>query len=378
MIKQTFKDKFGVAPSLSIQAPGRINLIGEHTDYNDGFVLPAAVNKGIHFALNHNDTGKLRIYSIDFDDYWESDIQIIEKTDKGWGNYIMGTLQQFQKRSIPLSGIDCVVGGDIPIGSGMSSSAALVCGFATGLNKLFKADLSQWDIAKLGRQVENEFVGTACGIMDQFASVFGKTGHAMLLDCGSLDFEYVPVDLEGHTLVLINTMVKHQNTNSGYNDRPAECAEALRLLQEKYPTIQNFKDIETVDYHNYLSEKAPILKKRVDYVFQENRRVLEARNCLEQGNILGFGQLLYASHDGLSTQYEVSCKELDLLVELAHREEITGARMMGGGFGGCTLNLIDNLNINEVVQSMQVAYKEETGLEAEAYFVEIEDGCRVL
>lgn len=374
--EQTFQKHFGDNPKVQVHAPGRINLIGEHTDYNNGFVLPAAIDKGIQFAMSLNTTGQLHVYAQNFEQTWSNPINDIQKTNIEWGNYLLGTILQFQKRNITISGIDCVFGGDIPIGSGMSSSAALVCGFATALNELTQANLSQWEIAQLGKQVENEFVGTACGIMDQFASVFGKQQHAMFLDCQSLEFQYIPIHLKDCQLVLINSMVKHKNVDSGYNDRPADCKEAVGILQKKHPNIQSLRDINAPMLDDF-NESETKLKNRATFILEENQRVLATCEALKKDDFKTFGDLLYASHKGLNEQYEVSCQELNLLVKLAQKNEALGARMMGGGFGGCTLNLIESKKAQATIEKILQQYQEQTSIKAEAYWVQVQDGIKI-
>jgi len=376
-IKETFKIQFGYVPTIQIHAPGRINLIGEHTDYNNGFVLPAAIDKGIQFALSLNPTGQLQVYSQNFEKMWSSKLDNIQKTEVAWANYLLGTILQFQKRNIDIIGIDCAFGGDIPIGSGMSSSAALVCGFAKALNEITNAGLNDWDIAKLGRQVENEFVGTACGIMDQFASVFGKENHAMLLDCRSLEFQYIPIKLKDHQLILLNSMVKHKNSDSGYNDRPADCQKAVKVLQKAYPNIQSFRDINA-DMLTAFKEESLKLKNRASFIIDENQRVQAACNALKENNLQTFGNLLFASHQGLDQEYEVSCPELNLLVQLAKQNGAIGARMMGGGFGGCTLNLFKSINAEATIQRIIQEYETKTNIKAEAYYISIKDGIKII
>ncbi|MGB0929513.1 MAG: galactokinase [Chitinophagales bacterium] len=375
-IATTFQQTFRNRPQFYVKAPGRINLIGEHTDYNMGFVLPAAIDKHILFGFAANETeDTCRLRALDMSDSYECSLKNIQKTEYSWVNYLLGVVQQIQKRNIEIKGFDCVFAGNIPIGSGLSSSAALECGFARGLCELAGVTLEKWEIARIGNQTENQFLGIQSGILDQFSSTFGQKDKVMLMDCRSQTFEYLPLELGDYCLVLINSNVKHEHTTSGYNDRPTECKQAVRLLQNDFPEIESLRDVTFPMLKKYASKLPPILLKRCQFILAENERVHQFCEHLKTGQVLSLGDLLYQSHHGLQHLYEVSCTELDLLVDLTRNiPEILGARMMGGGFGGCTLNLIKRESAKAVTSQILAQYRIETGIAAEIYFVEIENG----
>lgn len=375
-IIQSFREAFDKKPEVFIKAPGRINLIGEHTDYNLGWALPAAIDKHVLFGFSKNNTDRhCRILALDFADRMEFSLDDFQKSDKSWANYLLGIIQQFQLKGIELTGFDCAIAGNIPVGAGLSSSAALECGFGRGLSELFESSLPKWELARLGKKAENDFVGLQCGILDQFASLFGKANHAMLLDCRSQEFEYVPLNLGAHCFVLINSNVPHEHTISGYNDRPAECREAVAILQKKYPELQSLRDL-TLPMLEYCKPHLPEnLFRRCCFILAENLRVQQFCAHLKNADFGKLGALLYQSHLGLQQQYEVSCPELDLLVDLTRPEAgVLGSRMMGGGFGGCTLNLMKKENCQTLTFEIMVQFRMRTGIQLEAYFVRIEKG----
>lgn len=350
---------------FGLKSPGRINLIGEHIDYNDGFVLPAAIDKCIYMKLKSNGHGtRCTIKSKGFDSVLVLDLKSLEKGTEGWHNYVIGVLAEIQKLTDGLSGFDCEMESKVPVGSGVSSSAALECGLAFGINELFGLGLDKWRLIKVGQSAEHNYVGTKCGIMDQFASVMGKEGHAMLLDCRSLDFDYIKTDMGPYRLLLLNTNVAHNLSTGEYNRRREECEEGLELLSQKHEVEKSFRNI-TLDMLQASREDMPdLIYNRCTYVVEEIDRVLQAVDYLKQKELRELGALMYRTHNGLSELYEVSCSELDFLVELSKREpEILGARMMGGGFGGCTLNLIHKDAITEFVYKASKAYKAEFGIE---------------
>lgn len=379
-IAATFRQTFESHPRFYVKASGRINLIGEHTDYNMGFVLPAAIDKHILFGFAANGTeDTCRLRALDMNDSYECSLKDIQKTEHSWVNYLLGVTQQVQKRNIEVKGFDCVFAGNIPIGSGLSSSAALECGFARGLCELAGVTLEKWEIARIGNQTENQFLGIQSGILDQFSSTFGAKDKVMLMDCRSQTFEYVPLELGDYCLVLINTNVKHEHTTSGYNDRPTECKQAVQLLQNDFPEIKSLRDVTSAMLEKSASKLPSTLLKRCNFILAENERVHQFCGHLKSGEILPLGELLYQSHHGLQHLYEVSCEELDLLVDFTRNmPEVLGARMMGGGFGGCTLNLIKKQDSERITSEIMEAYQKETGIEAEAYFVEIEDGVQLI
>jgi galactokinase len=358
-------DIAGFAFDLEIASPGRINLIGEHTDYNDGYVLPAAIDKRIvmRFRASGSST-RCTIKSKGFDSVLVVDLQNIAKGTEGWHSYVLGVLNEMQLLTKDLKGFDCEMETDIPVGSGVSSSAALECGLAFGLNELFGLGLDKWQIVKLGQRAEHNFVGTQCGIMDQFASVMGKNGHSMLLDCRSLDFEYIPTDMDPYVILMLNTNVKHNLSTSGYNDRKEESSSGLKIIAERYGVPNSFRNI-TLDMVNECREDlGDVRYKRCSYVLEENQRVLKASEQLKNNDLVSLGKLLYESHEGQSKKYEVSCPELDFLVDFSRDwEEVLGARMVGGGFGGCTLNIIHREAVGSFVDAASKAYQKKFAIE---------------
>jgi len=348
-------------PAVFVDSPGRINLIGEHTDYNHGFVMPTAIDKKIYFEIRKNDTPTAcSIYSETFNYRLNFDLKIIEKSSSTWENYILGVVNELQKRGKKLEGFDCYIKSELPIGAGISSSAALECGLASGLNKLFELNLSKQEIVNLSQAAENNFVGSQCGIMDQYASVMSKKDHLILLDCLSLEAEFIPANFKSCKILLINSKVSHSIADSEYNTRRKECESGLKIIRDQYEEVETLRDVtlELLDScKSRLSEKQ---YNRVLYVLQENKRVLTAADLLNSGELQAFGKLMVQSHYGLRDLYEVSCKELDFLVKFSEEKEfIYGSRMMGGGFGGCTINLIEEAHIADFSEEITIAYQKE-------------------
>jgi galactokinase len=375
-ITDKFDLLFNKTPIL-IRSPGRINLIGEHTDYNDGFVFPAAIDKSVYFAVATNNKQKLRFYSYDLDEYFEMEISTLSKSKITWANYLLGVYAQFIKAGYKPGGVDCVFGGDIPSGAGLSSSAAIENGFAFALNKLFHINTNKLEMVKMSQQAEHEYAGVKCGIMDQFASMFGKKNKAIKLDCRSLDFDYVNIDLTDNTLILCDTKVKHKLASSEYNFRRRECEEGVNVLQKHHKNITALRDVSLQMMEQYKSEFDPVVYKRCTYVVKENKRVEEAFRALQKNDMQQLGQLMYESHEGLRDEFEVSCRELDLLFDEARKaEEVIGSRMMGGGFGGCTINLVKNDGVTSFSEKITKAYHQATGIYPEIIMVTIDDGTR--
>ena len=339
-VSSIFKSKFEREP-LVVIAPGRINLIGEHTDYNNGFVMPAAVNKQLVFAVAPNHTSKFNFFSVDFNvsiSFAESELQ----AGGEWQNYLMGVIDAMKKRGLGMGGVDCVFGGDIPSGGGMSSSAALCCGFGFALDKIFDLHLTRLELAKIGQYAEHNFAGVMCGIMDQYASLFGRKDAALLLDCRSLQHEHLPFDFPDIEILLINTKVSHALASTAYNNRRAACEEGVAWLQRTRPDIKSLRDVsigELETLHTLASEDVFV---KCRFVVKEIWRAQQAAALLKAEDLKGFGKLMFQTHWGLSKEYEVSCEESDMLVNLASTfpGEVLGARQMGGGFGGCTINLV--------------------------------------
>lgn len=348
------------ADTVYVASPGRINLIGEHIDYNDGYVLPAAIDKYIYFKIKKNGTNNMcTIRSKGFSNVLEIELTDLTTATQGWHDYIIGVLAEIQKLSNGLKGFDCEIDSKVPVGSGVSSSAALECGLAFGLNELFALGLDKWQLIRIGQNAEHKYVGTKCGIMDQFASVMGKKAHVLFLDCSSLDFEYVPAVLEPYRLLLLNTNVSHNLSTGEYNLRRAQCDEGLDLLTCHFSIEASFRNLTLAMLEETKDQLGPLLYNRCAYVVAETERVLQAVQALKDNDLKALGRLMYDTHEGLSTQYEVSCPELDFLVALAKTEPaILGSRMMGGGFGGCTLNLIHKGSIVSFVERASVLYKD--------------------
>lgn len=374
-----FKALYGSEPEAVIRAPGRINLIGEHTDYNQGLVLPAAIDKSIYFAVKRNDLRKCRFYALDVDQSAEVTLPVTTKTGKLWAQYIQGACKVLEDKGYRVLGFDCVFGGDIPIGSGLSSSAALDCGMISAISLLSDIPLDRWGIVEVSNISNNTFLGIQSGILDQFASVFGASGSCMSLDCRTKNFLHHQVDFGSYELILINSNVKHDHSDSGYNDRPAECKRAIEQLNRLGLQIDSLRDLSMDDLLLLRSKLDPILFSRAKYLIEENQRVLEFIKALERQDIFQLGQLLYASHEGLQHLYEVSCPELDLLVDLTRPEEgVAGSRMMGGGFGGCTLNLIKSTEADRVLERITSSYKTQTSIDASVYKVRISNGLEII
>ncbi|MDC6365897.1 galactokinase [Muricauda sp. AC10] len=353
---------------LVITSPGRINLIGEHIDYNDGYVLPAAIDKYITFKMSVNGLDKqCRVRSKGFGEMFQIDLDSISKGPSGWKNYILGVLDGLLQKTDKLRGFDCIIESHLPIGSGVSSSAALECGLAFGLNELFGLGLNKWEIIKLSQKAEHEFVGTKCGIMDQFASVMGKKDNAILLDCKTLDFEYIPLDIEPYLILLLNTNVTHNLATGEYNIRRSQCKEGLSIVQKHFQ-VGTFRNVTQEMIEHCRAEMGQTIYNRCSYVVEENSRVLEAVQAIRRTDLEAFGQLLYKTHEGLSQKYEVSCPELDFLVDFSKQwKEVLGSRMMGGGFGGCTLNIVHKEAVDDYVEQIGEAYKKKFLIELSSF-----------
>ncbi len=367
---ENFKAEF------TVHAPGRINLIGEHTDYNNGFVLPTAIDKTIkvHFAAN-NSPYSCNIYSRTYNKILSFDLRKISRSEEQWENYILGVVNEIQKRGKFPEGFDCIIESDLPVGAGISSSAALESGVAFGLNELFGLDLSREAIAELSRDAEHNYVGTRCGIMDQYASVLSREGHLILLDCRSLEATYVPANFNGHKLLLLNTMVSHSLASSEYNTRRRECEEAVQHIKERYPEVRSLRDVNLARLAEFRNSLPEVLYRRAHYVIAENDRVLKAVEAIKQDDLQQFGSLMYESHRGLRDNYEVSCKELDFLVDLSvDHKAVKGSRMMGGGFGGCTINLIEEDAVEDFIKIASEAYHKKFKITPEAIVVSPEQG----
>ncbi len=359
------------------QSPGRINIIGEHTDYNEGFVLPAAIDKKSIFKLKKNGNNEaVRVRAANLKEQFSFDLTNFQPLPQGWQNYIMGVVRELQNLGAGFTGFEGEFSGDVPIGSGMSSSAALECSLAFGLNELFDLGFDRWQLIKACQLAEHHFAGIQCGIMDQFASVMGKKDQVMLLDCRSLEFKYYPFDLGKYQLLLLNTNVSHTLSSSAYNTRREECGEGVYIIQKKYPDITSLRDVRINMLQHCRSEMRENIFSRCRHVVTENQRVLAATEALTNHQLDTLGQLMYQSHFSLQNDYKVSCPELDYLVELTlDKDYILGSRMMGGGFGGCTINLIEKSQTDAFINWAAEQYRQQFGISLSPYLVSIEDGA---
>jgi galactokinase len=373
-IQQEFIHRFKEKPLL-VFSPGRINLIGEHTDYNDGFVFPAAIDKGIYAAIQKTKTNTSTVIALDKNESYQfttSTISILDEND--WRNYVLGVVNEVQKKGKTIPNFNLIFSGDIPLGAGLSSSAALENSITFGLNELFQLQLTKEEMIFISQQAEHNFVGVKCGIMDQYASMFGEKDKAIHLDCRTLKATTHPVTFEGYELVLINTNVKHTLADSAYNKRRTVCENISKLLGVSALRDAKENDLATLKDSISLEDYEQVL-----YVIQENKRTLQAVKALENKEVLNFGNLLFESHNGLSKQYKVSCKELDFLVEKAQQSSaVIGARMMGGGFGGCTINLIKSTEKDFFLKRVQQDYQQEFKHNCSIYEVNLSNGTQII
>jgi galactokinase len=371
-----FKKHFSGDPLLFI-APGRINLIGEHTDYNNGFVMPAAIDKHFEFAVKANGTGRFNFYAADLDEHVSFSFDELKKGDR-WVNYLMGVVDGFVKRGKKISGVDVAFGSTIPSGAGLSSSAALCSGLGFALNTIFHCGFGLIDLALIAQESEHHFAGTRCGIMDMYASLFSKPGTVMLLDCRTNQHEYLSVNFEGYEFFLIDTKVKHSLASSGYNDRRKSCEEGVEALHQKYAQVQSLRDVDQAMLASVKEDVTTETFRRCKYVVEEIERTQQAAKALTAGHLDAFGKLMYATHWGLSRDYEVSCEESDWLVKLAEESGVTGARQMGGGFGGCTINLIRSSEKSSFLQKVKAKYFAVFKKEPDFYSVKLSEGVHAV
>jgi len=370
---ELYQQQFGEGAKVFF-SPGRINLLGEHVDYNGGFVLPAAINKGIWFAIAPNNSNTANFVAADIQESFSVEIDHIRKED-GWKNYVLGVLFVLIKKRYVIAGFNCVFGGNVPQGAGLSSSAALEAGLVYALNDLFNLGLNREQMALIAQEAEHSFPGTKCGIMDMFASLHGKENNCMMLDCNSLQYEYLPLELNEYELVLINTKVHHSLNDGQYNRCFQEAMEGLSFFQTLNSLVTSYRSISTDVVNQFKDNLSPEVYDRCIYITQEIERTKQAAIYLKENNVVEFGKLMYQTHQGLSELYKVSCAELDFLVnEAKSKYDIIGARMMGGGFGGCTINLIAKHNREQLVAEIVAAYKDTFGIDAEVYVVETSNG----
>lgn len=372
--QQHFREEFRL-----YRSPGRINLIGEHTDYNNGYVLPAAIDKAVYIAMGKSDGVSGKWISVDFSEDVDTDLQDIKPVTQHWANYILGIVDQFRKRGHSIPAVNLVVAADLPVGAGLSSSAALEAAVAFALNDLFEFGYSRLELARICQQSENEFIGVRCGIMDMFASLHGKKDHIIRLDCRSLAFDYVPFKLTDYEVMLLDTNVKHSLASSEYNLRRQQCEEGVAILKKYDSSIESLRDVSIAFIKEHKEELPPLVYQRCLYVVEENERLLNACSALHKEDFVSFGQMMFGSHDGLQHQYEVSCEELDFLADAARQnKDVLGARMMGGGFGGCTINLVKKTAAVDWYHQLAPVYQQRFGKPLTMHEVHIGEGTERL
>lgn len=371
-----FESVFQKKPEFIFLSPGRINIIGEHIDYNDGFVLPAAINKYICFAISKNENSECHLIAKDLNETyqfnWNDELKPI---DKMWANYILGVLHQLKNSNFEMQGFNMVFSSTIPMGAGLSSSAALECGVGFAVNSIFKLGLSKKDIALIGQKSEHTFVGVNCGIMDQFASVFGKKNNVIKLNCNTLEYEYYQADFNNYSLLLLDSNVKHTHLTSGYNVRRQEVEQGLSIIKLHFPEVKTYRNCSENMVLELQEKLGETLFKRCHFVVKEIQRVQDAAIAIENSDLKKLGELMAQTHIGLSKEYEVSCDELDFLVDAVQNEKsVLGARMMGGGFGGCSINLVEKGLENELIKKIAAKYKTAFGIDLKSYKVKISKG----
>ncbi len=375
IVRTIFKEKFNTQGEVYF-SPGRINLIGEHTDYNGGFVLPGAVDKGMLIEIKPNGTDKIRAYAIDLKEYAEFGLNEEDKPEAGWAKYIFGVVRELAKRGGKTGGFDTVFTGDVPLGAGMSSSAALESAYAFALNEIYKLGFDKKELVKVGQMTEHNYVGVKCGIMDQFASLFGKEGHLIKLDCSNMEFEYVPFNPKGYKVVLLDSVVKHALVGSPYNERRLSCERVAKELHKKYPEVEfvcqaNFDQLKSVK--DLVSEED---YRRAEYAVGEAERLRAACDAMTKGDFETVGKMMYGTHWGMSKLYEVSCEELDFLATIAEECGVSGSRIMGGGFGGCTINIVKEDLYDAFIAKAKKEFAAKYGHEPKVYDVVIGAGSR--
>lgn len=377
-LRERFTTRFGEAACM-VRSPGRINLIGEHTDYNQGYVLPAAIDKAIYLAIRPRKDELVNLFAADLDAAFQTPLASLQRSDEGWPNYVLGVIDQLVKKGCKLGGMDIMLSGDVPLGAGLSSSAAVECATAFALNEVFALKLEKVEMVKLAQRAENEFAGVQCGIMDQFASMMGRAEHLLRLDCRSLAYEYIPFRTDDIDLLLLDTGVKHSLASSEYNLRRQQCETGVAIIQRSYPEVQSLRDV-TVEMLNECREKMDgIVFRRCEYVVEENSRLLAGCDDLARNDLAEFGRKMFETHKGLSELYEVSCAEADALVNLVQNNpDVPGARMMGGGFGGCTINIVKKGKIPGLLNKITSVYEQQFKRELKHYQVRIDEGTSLV
>lgn len=371
---QKFKEIYSQEPSV-YKSPGRINIIGEHTDYNEGFVLPAAIDKAVYVAISKRADNEIHLYACKYDEHYQGNVEEVVPATLQWANYILGVVKELQKLNLNIGGFNLALDGNIPGGAGLSSSAAVECGVAFALNDIFDFQLEKLQMVLAAQKAEHHFIGVMCGIMDQFASMFGKKEHAIRLDCKTLAYDYVPLHLPGYQLLLFNTNVKHNLASSAYNDRRASCFKGVDLIKAHYPEVNSLRDASLAMLDECVKNQDADVYQKCKYVIEEIERLQLACDDLAADDLVSLGKRMFETHEGLSKLYEVSCEELDFLVDqVRDNPHVLGARMMGGGFGGCTLNLVKESEVQQITDSLAAAYLAKFGHELTTYTVKVGDG----
>lgn len=377
-LKERFAARFGEAACI-VRSPGRINLIGEHTDYNQGFVLPAAIDKAIYLAIRPRKDDLVHLFAADLDAAFQTSLASLQRSEEGWPNYVLGVIDQLVKKGRKLGGMDIMLCGDVPLGAGLSSSAAVECATAFALNEVFGLKLEKVEMVKIAQRAENEFAGVQCGIMDQFASMMGRAEHLLRLDCRSLAYEYIPFRTDEIELLLLDTGVKHSLASSEYNLRRQQCEAGVAIIRQKYPEVQSLRDVTIEMLHEFRDKMDEVVFRRCSYVVEENARLLAGCEDLTRNDLAAFGRKMIETHDGLSELYEVSCAEADALVSLVRNNpDVLGARMMGGGFGGCTINIVKKGKIPDLLQKITPDYEEQFKRDLKHYQVSIDEGTSLI
>jgi galactokinase len=378
IITNLFSKKFGDTPLIA-RSPGRINLIGEHTDYNEGFVLPAAIDKFVYVGVSKREDDLISLYANSYKQDYQTRLSAVRPSDEGWPNYILGIVDQLQKNGQKIGGFNLVIDGSIPPGAGLSSSAGVECATIFALNELFALSLDRMEMVRMAQLAEHTFAGVQCGIMDQFTSMLGKKDHAIRLDCRTLESEYVPLHLNGYKIVLFNSNVNHSLASTEYNARRIQCEQGVAWVKEQGYKVKSLRDVTVEMLDNHVRERDPVIYKRCRYVIEENARVLQGGEDLKAGNLGALGKKMFQTHKGLSEDFEVSCKELDFLVnQVKDDPNVLGARLIGGGFGGCTINIVKEEAIEELSEQVSKAYKDNMNLDLAVYIAGIEQGTELI
>lgn len=377
--RQKFIELYSSKPIL-VKSPGRINIIGEHTDYNEGFVLPASIDKAAYLAISLRDDNEIHLTAADLNETFSISINELKPVgDISWPNYILGAVAQFKKKEIQLKGFNALLTSDVPIGAGLSSSAAVECATVFALNELLKTNFDRLEMVKMAQKAEHEYAGVMCGIMDQFASMMGKKDHVIKLDCRSLEYEYVPFKLKDIKILLLDTNVKHSLASTEYNTRRKECNQAIMWVKEHEPLVKSLRDVTEAMLDKYVLPKDKLIDMRSRFIVQEINRLIKGCDDLQRGDINALGKKMFDTHYGLSKMYGVSCRELDYLVEFVRNNNaVIGARMMGGGFGGCVISLVKETEINKIIEVIKPAYENEMALPLTYYIASIENGTEII